>query len=671
MPGVQLNLSTFVDVALGKSQFSECENFNMLHTFLQILLKKLNLADSQIELCDELAERACEIMKKLPEEPSISFKEYTIKDGEKKRRRNILKKEICLKKSLTLVTSNWKCIPSAKISSTTTTINFNCNSDTVAPIDTEMSGSEQNEVVCKLTNKIENMFDCLAQRMRQMETQLCNLNCQFDCHSSQNRSAMDEFVKLKNNFEKVSADVDRIKISEKSSEDLEFMKKAIEAASCEVKLNFRKKSMDSSENISECEESADENHDANSSLTTLNNEIKSMREQINDLSQNLDMHSLCLKKMKCEDMLKMKQSTSEMCKYLQNTKLQIQNNENIINAIRSDDIEGLRVEVDRLKSQTCCMLHQLKQFENKIECEKNEQCQKMCHMQQCLEDKINSVGNRSSSNGRGNTSWSTSTSSPPSTVCTSTEYIRSETLQVVDSGHGNVYRTDSCRSNSNCRSSSQKSNCKDQSHTNSTCTQKSDCHCQCTCILCKLNKQVTSHSFCLQQLIRNMKNKLDRCEFEMIRKELSETIQVVMAIRENQKRALFAENAAGGVVPLMKDINCISCNTTTNMTITETPIPKLPQLNFARIRSEYQSQIPRTLNQRISQQNWDCYNETPHTLERRTGGCHTKINKIDQFAKMRFKRLKTPCLKRVSSMLMYRNRFRRSSLLSRNCHNKN
>ncbi|CAO1330111.1 unnamed protein product [Diamesa hyperborea] len=662
MPGIQLNLSTLVDVALGKSQFSECEQFNMLHTFLQILLKKLNMADSQVELCDELAERACEIMKDLPEEPSISFKEYTIKDGEKKKRRNIAKKEICLKKSLTLVTSNWKCVPSAKISSTTTTINYDCNSDTVTPVDSEMCGSNQNEVVCKLTNKIENMFDCLAQRMRQMETQMCNLNCQFDCQSSQNRSAMDEFIKLKNNFERLSADVDRMKNTEMSSEDLQFIQKATDAATCEVKVNFTKKSMDSSENNSECEESADENHNENSSLTTLNNEIKNMHEQIYDLSQNLDMHSLCLKKMKCEDMLKMKQSTSEMCKYLQNTKSQIQKNEEIINAIRCDDIEGLRVEVDRLKSQTCCMLHQLKQFESKIECDKNEQCQKMCHMQQCLEDKIKCISERSSSAEGANSSWTSSCSSP-STVCTSTEYLRSEPLQVLESGHENVYRTDSCCTNSNCRSGSRNSNCNDHSQTNSQC--------QCTCIICKLQKQVSSHSFCLQQLIRDIKNKLDRCEFEMSRKELSETIDVVMAIREKQERALYVANAAGGVVPLMKNLNCISCNTTTNMTLTTAPVPKLPQLNFARIRSEYQSHIPRVLNQRISQQNWNCYNETPANLERRTGGCHTKINKADQFTKMRFKRLKTPCLKRVTSMLMYRNRFRRSSLQTRNCHNKN
>ena len=661
MPGIQLNLCTLVDVALGKSQFAECEQFNMLHTFLQILLKKLNMADSQVELCDELAERACEIMKDLPEEPSISFKEYTIKDGEKKKRRNIVKKEICLKKSLTLVTSNWKCVPSAKISSTTTTINYDCNSETVTPVDSEMCGPDQNEVVCKLTIKIENMFDCLAQRMRQMETQMCNLNRQFDCQSSQNRSAMDEFVKLKNNFERLSADVDQMKSSEMSSGDLQFIQKALDAATCEVKVNFTKKSMDSSENNSECEESADESQFENSSLTTLNNEIKNIREQIKDLSQNLDMHSLCLKKMKCEDMLKMKQSTSEMCKYLQNTKSQIQKNEDIINAIRCDDIEGLRVEVDRLKSQTCCMLHQLKQFESKFDCEKNEQCQKMCHMQQCLEDKIKSIDERSSSVGEVNSSWTPSSSSP-STICTSTEYLSSEAVQVLESGHGNVYRTDS-----NCRES-RNSNCNDHSQTNSCCTQKSECHC--TCILCKLQTQVSSHSFCLQQLIRDIKNKLDRCEFEMIRKQLSETIEVVMGIREKQERALYTVNAAGGVVPLMKDLNCISCNTTTNMTLTAAPVPKLPQLNYARIRSEYQSHIPRVLNQRISQQNWECY-ETPSNLERRTGGCHTKINKVDQFTKMRFKRLKTPCLKRVSSMLLYRNRFRRSSLQTRNCHNKN
>ena len=90
----------------------------------------------------------------------------------------------------------------------------------------------------------------------------------------------------------------------------------------------------------------------------------------------------------------------------------------------------------------------------------------------------------------------------------------------------------------------------------------------------------------------------------MSRKKLSEKIDVVIAIREKQEKALYAANAAGGVVPLMKDLNCISCNTTTNMTITAAPVPKLPQLNYARIRSEYQSHIPRFLNQRISQQNW-------------------------------------------------------------------
>ena len=668
MSEVQLNLSTLVDVALlkSKSQLSEYENFNMLHTFLQILLKKLNLADSQIGLCDEQAVTACKIMKDLPEKPSISYKEYTIKDGEKKRRRNIIKKEICLKRSLTMVTSNWKCIPSAKLSNTTTTL---YNDSNLEAVESEMSGSEQNEVVCKLTNKIENMFDCLAQRIRQIETQICNLNCQFDYQSSQNRTAMDEFVNIKNNFEKVSADVDRLRISEKSSKDLQFIQKAIdegiEKATCEVKGNFMKKSLECSEINSEWEESADENILENSAQTVINNEMKYMREQINDLTQSLDMHSLCLKKMKCEDMLKIKQSTSEMCKYLQNTKLQIQKNEEVLNAIRCDDIEGLRIEVDRLKSQTCCMLYKLQQFENKIQCEKDLQCQKMCHIQKCLEDQIKCIGERSST-------W-TSSSSSPSTVVTSTHFIKSKTLQDLESNHEHLYHINSCCSSNNCRSDSKMSNCNDISQTNfSNCTQKTESRYHCSCMLCDLQKQVSSHSNCLQQLFRDTNNKLDRCEFAMSRKQVSELIDVVMAIREKQERTLCAVNTAGGVVvPLMKDLNCISCNTSTNMTITA-PLPKLPHLNFARIRSEYQSQIPRDLNQRISQKNWECYNESPHTQVRRNGGCHTKINKVDQLTKMRFKRMKTPCLKRVSSsVLIYRNRFRRPSLQSRNSHNKN
>lgn len=72
---MQLNLSNLVDLAVGQPHFMECENYNLLHTLLHLMLKKMNLSNSQVELTEDLAEKARNLMKKLPNEPSICFKE--------------------------------------------------------------------------------------------------------------------------------------------------------------------------------------------------------------------------------------------------------------------------------------------------------------------------------------------------------------------------------------------------------------------------------------------------------------------------------------------------------------------------------------------------------------------------------------------------------------------
>lgn len=74
---MQVNLSNLVDLALGTPHQLACENFNILHTLLHILLKKVNLSDAQVELTGELAAKAEDLMKLLPLEPSICFKEVS------------------------------------------------------------------------------------------------------------------------------------------------------------------------------------------------------------------------------------------------------------------------------------------------------------------------------------------------------------------------------------------------------------------------------------------------------------------------------------------------------------------------------------------------------------------------------------------------------------------
>jgi hypothetical protein len=74
---MQLYLSNLVDLALGKPHSLECENFNFLHVLLHVMLKKLNISDSRIELTTELATKAERVVNTLPRDPSLCFKEVS------------------------------------------------------------------------------------------------------------------------------------------------------------------------------------------------------------------------------------------------------------------------------------------------------------------------------------------------------------------------------------------------------------------------------------------------------------------------------------------------------------------------------------------------------------------------------------------------------------------
>ena len=77
---MQLVLSNLVDLALGKPECMECDNFNFLHTVLHVILRKMKLSKTKVELTDELASRAEIAMKTVPTEPSICFREVNLRD---------------------------------------------------------------------------------------------------------------------------------------------------------------------------------------------------------------------------------------------------------------------------------------------------------------------------------------------------------------------------------------------------------------------------------------------------------------------------------------------------------------------------------------------------------------------------------------------------------------
>lgn len=75
---MHLYLSNLVDLALGKPHYLECENFNILHTLLHVILRKTNLSDTRVELADDMAGKAENLMKMITAEPSICFKEVNL-----------------------------------------------------------------------------------------------------------------------------------------------------------------------------------------------------------------------------------------------------------------------------------------------------------------------------------------------------------------------------------------------------------------------------------------------------------------------------------------------------------------------------------------------------------------------------------------------------------------
>jgi len=74
---MQLYLSNLVDLALGNPQNMNSENFNILHTLLHIIVKKLNLINLSVEVDKDSAKVVASLMDNLSQESSVCFKEVS------------------------------------------------------------------------------------------------------------------------------------------------------------------------------------------------------------------------------------------------------------------------------------------------------------------------------------------------------------------------------------------------------------------------------------------------------------------------------------------------------------------------------------------------------------------------------------------------------------------
>lgn len=513
-------------------------------------------------------------------------------------------------------------------------------------------------------SKTENPFERLSQRVYSLENELTELNYQYEEQTKQNLSVVDELMKIKQQFEKVSPVIDLMHKGSIVSLP-ELLPK-----NCELKIEIRgKESTDCSETV------ISDDDEGSQYVGNVTEEIKWIKDQMLELSESQKAHSQCLKRLKCDDYPKLKQNSDEITQCIQSLKCQIIENNDTLNLIKCKYIEDIKSEVDRLKSQAICFNCQLHKIEDTLKTENEETYKRIDNIRVDLEEKINEkMRSRSSTYC---TSSSEILNVQDLQKKTETNFDAQECTNDSFSRHGcfdkeqitsGTSAQPFCATSQNSPSTPQYYTETPQIPCNSdySCSPTTDCHCRSECstssnCLCDIQRQISSHNYCLQQLIRDIACKSDRCEFDMCRRQLSETIDVVMKMQRDQKRAISnPPMAAGTSVPLLRNFNCISCHATTNMTLTACAVPKLESLKYGRVRNN-----PTMIDcdrgdtsRETSDQNRNIYNQK---IRRRVGGSHTKFTKVMEVNRMRFKRLKTPVLNRMPSFMIYRNRLKRNA----------
>lgn len=437
-------------------------------------------------------------------------------------------------------------------------------------------------------------LDALSQRVVCLEGKLSEVTYQFDVQNRVSCCALQDFEKLKCDFENLS---------------------------CEFK-EYKK----NNENTDECECGNDEDE------IDCVEEIKWLKERMLEFSESLKIQSECLKNVKCTEIPHMKLLLEEKIECLEGAleKLKKQSKEDIdcLKSLNGEDIKELKAQFECLKCQISCITCQLQDLEKQFTENQEMTCDELCSLRLEIMDKIQK----------------TFASNSVRTSRTSA-IINTQNLQQV-----------SCEVS---KSSSMTKNCCNDDHEDNEWSLKfSDDHehhehsNQSMCIsitqrLCHIQKQVMSHSVCMQQLVRDLACKVDRREFECHCRKISDTIDTLVQLKRDLEMAGSTANAAGTCGPM----SCISCKTSANMTISASNVPKLPPLRYGRenildkcSRHELSgcsnTSSFQTGQQSISKLNWNCQNFKPGT--RKVGGSHTKVNRVMLVNRMRFRRLKTP-----------------------------
>lgn len=583
-----------------------------------------------------------------------------------------------MKRSLTQINKKWpKCCPSSAASSVQPPV---CSHPSLVTIQENQSQSDIYDGVANLTTKMENLVKDLDGRIQQLEQGLSDFTSESKRQSVINSSALNDFNQMKCQFDKAGPILTQLGELDKPLK-LDMMNKLyVKPSNGESKLNccqYDSSPQNESSGVTTICASDEEKEEEE---TEHMNEITWLKDRMSDLSESMNLQYLATKSLKYDSLQSLKDEVEKLAEEVAEIKCKIIENNEKASLTKCQDITNLRRELDTAKKDNCKLASCLRDVEKKMEVAKLEVCDKIRSLKTELESQLhdNILSRPSTQNfselmnvrNLQKIDEKKSRYSVPLECCESDDYHSAsdhKRCPVTDcSNKVSKLQSELPPSNYRCCSTTLTTDCKsvssepkNPSTNRDTCSGSAKCGDKCSSSksetvvgLENLQKQVSSHDVCLNQLIRDMAMKLDRSEFENCHRQLSEAVEMMMKTSKDQ---VCLSTAAGCTIPLMRDVNCISCQTTTNMTTVEEMVPKAAPLKYGRASSNTTNNSFRSQCQSMSDRNWMCYTRSSG---RRVGGSHTKLSKAMEVREMRFRRLKTP-VKIVSSITIYKNRFRR------------
>ena len=580
------------------------------------------------------------------------------------------------------------------------------NSHTTIKADSASSGSSSKSFVESIkdqkvssssheekSSKSDLLCSELTQRLESLEKKLSCFTARMDEQNEKNCVAYEEFQKFKHDFENSVSLSETIESS--SSSKIQDSETDSRNQKCKIKLNIRQEIP----KVSEEGESEDDDEEEEEDLPLMSNEVQAeidwLKARMVDVSEQLKLHSECLKTLKCEDFEKLRRKFDCLQDSVMKLKCQVLTNQTsmvsqVSNGCESDE------EISRFRKEILKINYHLDETDKKVEKAKEDACEGLYSLKQDLMSRINNQFKPETATTNHSSHFicaenldnSEESEERLKTSCEEAEISDDQKNEVCCGDKSPMFNwyqppspkiisvTSSCRqfdypSNSN-ESLQDVPNCSEiPKFPDNPCTtfNYSPCCAENQQLLgsqqsydgyyakpndCQMyananeNNQIQSpkQGFCLQQLMRDIASKLDRSEFECYRRQLLEMSDIVMSIR----RRLECSTSAGGIVPA----SCIACSAQVNMMVDANSFPCMPALKFGRTSGvnccDMPPECPSLLNRHYQRQMCNGI--------RRACGSHTKLAKAMEVHQMRFKRLRTP-IKVITPMMMLKNYCRR------------